>query len=107
MKQRHCHADEGILTIMLRHGLTLPSNAIEWRAKAYIKGALTPLFSRVFLIATDGVVAWFLLGDRETLFFGHLSNFVEEKEERPAATASGESRARKNGKLIIALAQED
>lgn len=94
-----------LLRLISLHNLTLPSNAIEWRGKDYVKGALKGLISTVYLIATDGIVAWFLLGDKETPFFGHLANFEEAKEDKAEGVTS--TGPRRNGKLLIQLAQED
>lgn len=87
-----------MIQLMAAYGLTLPSNAIEWRiqwdevAKLPPRGKLKPLFAKVYCLATDGVVAWFLLADRATLFHGHLGNFERERAEttsrQPAAKAS-------------------
>jgi hypothetical protein len=91
-----------LLRVMETHGLTLPRNAIEWRYGGLRHGTHTALGYGVRLLATDGVVAWFLLGDDVTTMFGHLSNFEETKEERSERPASKPaSRAKSKRQLLL------
>lgn len=101
-----------LISVLEEFGITLPANAVEWRvcgSKLPAVGAhrdiATPvqhigrfilgehfLHGTVSMLATDGVVAWFLLGDHKTVFFGHVRNFKPEVEPkvftpRPAASA--------------------
>jgi len=86
--------------VMEQHGLTLPRNAIEWRWGALRVGTHTALGFTVRLLCTDGVVAWFLLGDGVTTMFGHLTNFEETKEERERP-ASKTSRPKSKRQLLL------
>lgn len=86
-----------LIYLLSEFSLVLPKNAIEWRVA---KGEASPfripnsqarfgisgrhvLHESVFLLLTDGILGWFLLGDKETLFLGHLSNFIETKNNLP------------------------
>lgn len=76
-----------LIEVMGRYALTLPRNAAEWRV-AYgkdgqdVRGELRGIvMGEVRLLCTDGVVAWFVLGDGETVLFGHLGNLVVSKPE--------------------------
>lgn len=101
--------DNRMLALMRDRGITLPGNAMEWRTTVDRVGELRPLFECVTLLCTDGVVGWFEVGDSGSLFFGHLSNFVEEKAEgretagiRPTKSVSAKQKARQ-----VALTMED
>lgn len=80
-------AQDDLIGVMARYNLTLPRNAAEWRV-AYgkdgqdVRGELRGIVTgEVRLLCTDGVVAWFVLGDGETVLFGHLGNLVVSKPE--------------------------
>ncbi len=75
--------DDAIVRVMTTYGITLPANAIEWRVKE-TKGTLPSFNYSVMLLATDGILGWFLLGDGETLFYGHLKAFVPDEKEKVA-----------------------
>ena len=77
---------------MLKYGITLPKNAIEWRVppepqSGYIRGITTCSIS---LLLTDGIVGWFAYDDGTTLF-GHMQHFERDKEtkERIAKASAG------------------
>lgn len=92
--------DDSMVACMERHGITLPRNAVEWRTDSR-KGELRGLSLRVHLLCTDGVVAWALTGD-EKVFFCHLSNFVEDKPEKPVGVAKPrDSRASKRESVVL------
>lgn len=77
--------DNFLIATLERYRFVLPANAIEWRAKRD-RGTIPSLnLSSVTLLATDGIVAYFVLGDDETLFFGHLAAFEKDEAERPVA----------------------
>lgn len=77
--------DNFLIATLEQYRFVLPANAIEWRARR-TKGSSPSLnLSSVTLLATDGIVAYFVLGDDETLFYGHLAAFEEDKAERPRA----------------------
>lgn len=84
-----------LLSVMEQHGLTLPRNAIEWRYGQLKVGTHTALGFTVRLLCTDGVVAWFLLGDGVTTMFGHLTNFEETKEEREASVPRAKQKSKR------------
>jgi hypothetical protein len=101
--------NDKLIACLSEYQITLPRNAIEWRL-CYAEGD-EPLIGEHILhglvrcLMTDGVVAWFLLGDHETLFFGHLSNFESErlaKEYIPRAT-----KPKQPSKRQLALTKED
>lgn len=100
-----------VISVFEKHNLTFPANAIEWRVKDYIRGKHVPLFELVFLIATDGNVAWFTLGDRKTLFFGQLKAFVPDESEAQDYTGRGRSKGPSAPSKLIQrltkLAEED
>ncbi len=73
--------DDSLVRIMTTYGITLPANAIEWRVKE-AKGTLPAFNYSVTLLVTDGILGWFLLGDGETLFYGHLAAFVPDEKEK-------------------------
>lgn len=79
-----------LMAAMQKYGFVIPAKRqADWRAKDE-KGTLPSLgINSVTLVATDGIVAYFLLGDDKTLFFGHLSAFVENKKESAALRAEG------------------
>ena len=77
---------QGLIDLLGRFNLTLPRNAIEWRVSGK-SGTHTALGFTVKMLCTDGVVAWFLLGNGVTTMFGHLSNFEEAKEQREASAS--------------------
>lgn len=100
-----------LIGLLSTYGLTLPRNAIEWRVCRNLEGqpgisGHHILHGLVTQLLTDGIVCWFLLGDHETLFFGHESNFVPANDqiERPARKHS--SKPITDPKLI-ALAMQD
>lgn len=72
-----------LIRVLGQYNLTLPKNAIEWRVcfdpggHAGVTGT-HGLHGTVTELITDGIVSWFLLGDHETLFFGHHGNFEPE-----------------------------
>lgn len=70
---------QNLIDVMREFNITLPRNAAEWR-RADARGTLPAFNHTVRVLATDGVVAWFLLGDGRTTFFGHLAAFVPEKK---------------------------
>lgn len=80
--------DDLLLALMKAHAFVLPRNAIEWRpvtdASGFpLRGSLPSLsISTATLLCTDGIAAFYLLGDDTTLFFGHLTAFVENKKEK-------------------------
>lgn len=88
-------AQDDLIALMQRYGLTFGRNAIEWRVcRAKDGGDLIgdmPGVSsgRVRILCTDGLLAWFLLGDDKTILFGHLANFEEDKELRKATKQGG------------------
>lgn len=92
--------DDLLLSLMRKHGFVLPRNAIEWRVVLDqtgkpLRGSLPSLsISTASLLCTDGIVAYFLLGDDSTLFFGHLAAFEKAKEAR-ASLARGRGDAPK------------
>lgn len=91
-----------LISVLSEFGITLPANAVEWRvagpklpAVGEHRDLCTPvqhlgrfvlgthfLHGTVSMLATDGVVAWFLLGDHSTVFFGHVRNFVPQEEPK-------------------------
>lgn len=71
-----------LIATLGQYGFVLPANAIEWRAKR-VKGSLPSLsIHSATLLATDNIVAYFVLGDDTTLFYGHLAAFEPDKEEK-------------------------
>lgn len=77
-----------VLPIIEAYNITLPLNAIAWRAVrlpdgTHPRGEIPSLNLSCELLITDGVVAWFLLNN-ETPFYGHLANFVADKPESEA-----------------------
>lgn len=73
--------DDFLIQTLAEYKFVLPGNAIEWRAKR-TRGSIPSLnFNSVTMLATDGVVAYFVLGDDVTLFYGHLAAFEEDKGE--------------------------
>lgn len=68
-----------LVDVLREHGLTLPKDAIAWRVKSVV-GNIPTLDLQCRLILTNGVVAWFILGNG-TPFFGHLDNFKPDKVE--------------------------
>lgn len=96
--------DHLVPLLMSRYGVTLPANAIAWRATLTPEGKppsgwIASLDIPCRMILTDGVVAWFLLGD-DKLFFGHFQNFEEEKEKKPRKASA------KAARLAAALEQD-
>lgn len=76
---RHDAREAALLSVMARHRITLPRNAIEWRVPVekttgYIQGIT---LGSVELLCTDGIVAWFGFSDGTTLF-GHMQHFVTD-----------------------------
>lgn len=106
-KKLEPRANFAFVKIIGHYGISLPKNAIEWRlcrnsdneigivGNHSIHGLVTHLI-------TDGIVSWFLLGDHETLFFGHASNFEPSVEEKPKAKGP-----RKLSQALLNLADED
>lgn len=75
-----------VTSLMSRYGITLPRNAIEWRVAFNPEGTagqpgIHILHGQVTELLTDGLVSWFLLGDHQTIFFGHKENFEPEIPE--------------------------
>jgi len=84
-----------LIALLAKHGLTLPRNAIEWRDGKGVLGTHTALGFQVRLLCTDGVCAWFLLGDDVTTLFGHLSNFEAVDTDKPYCGPRKRSTSRK------------
>jgi len=96
-------ASTALMEMMKKYAFVIPARRqADWRA-ADAKGAVPSLNLACRLVATDGVVAYFVLGDEETLFYGHLANFVEDKPEPRSGQESDEKRSRKS-RDTVALA---
>lgn len=79
-------ASNSLIRVIGDYGVTLPRNAIEWRVCYNPQGSPGQpgqhiLHGQVTQLVTDGIVSWFLLGDHQTIFFGHKANFEPDKEE--------------------------
>lgn len=97
-----------------RFNLTLPKNAIEWRTtwaterKDFPIGSHSQLYSSLKLLCTDGVVAWALLGDDETLVFIQLKSFIPRTDEDDAESRSGlKGKKKLPSKNLLDNAEED
>lgn len=102
-------AQDGLIDLMARYRLTLPRNAADWR-RAYgkdgadVTGELPGIASgKVKLLCTDGLLAWFLLGDGETVLWGHLANFVEDKPDKQPREAGMGRQPRSAKGVALAL----
>lgn len=100
-----------LFQLLRQYSITLPQNAIEWRVCLNLEKEIGIsgqhiLHGLVTQLLTDGIVCWFLLGDHETLFFGHESNFepANDQIERPARKHSSKPIT---DPRLIALAMED
>lgn len=81
--------DNLVLTRCAKHCVRLPeANAHLWRAGCLATtGSIPSLnFCSVRILLTDGVIAMFLLGDGETIFEGHLANWIEDEAEKEEST---------------------
>lgn len=102
-------AQNDLIRVMERYRLTLPRNAAEWRV-AYgpngsnIFGDMPGITNgKVRLLCTDGLMAWFLLGDGETVLWGHLANLVVEKEEKSGGERRVGTKPRKKDNVSLAM----
>lgn len=103
-------AQDDLVGVLARYRITLrASGSADWRVTygkngERLLGELPGIVvGSVTCLCTDGLLAWFLLGDGETLLFGHWDNFAEAKKE------PGERRAPKRAKKSdanIALAMD-
>lgn len=73
-----------LMATMSKYGFVIPAKRqADWRAPRdesgeMLRGSLPSLsISSATLLATDGIVAYFVLGDDETLLYGHLAAFEE------------------------------
>jgi hypothetical protein len=87
---------QSVLEVMKAFNLTLPSNAIQWRVARRSDGnggsipfipGTHPLYEgRVTALLTDGIVAFFAIGERldseSPIFFGHLANLTPDEPEK-------------------------
>ena len=76
---------ESLLAVVTRYRLTLPQarvgyDVLQWRHGKGAKGRIPSFDYAATLLCTNGVVAWFRLED-DTVFWGHLAAFVEDKGE--------------------------
>lgn len=82
-----------LMSQMEKYRFVIPAKRqADWRGRDE-KGSLPSLgIHSCILVATDGIVAYFVLGDDETLFYGHLAAFEETKDECTAVRVSSPSR---------------
>lgn len=80
-----------LMRVMQEYDFVIPAKRqADWRAPvdetgARLRGSLPSLsISTATLLATDGIVAYFVLGDDKTLLYGHLAAFVESTSGRAA-----------------------
>lgn len=88
-------ASTALMETMQTYDFTIPAKRqADWRAPrdedgTRFKGALPSLsIATATLLATDGIVAYFVLGDDKTLLYGHLAAFVEATESHGAFRAN-------------------
>lgn len=98
-------ASTALMTVMQKHGFVIPAKRqAEWRA-VNEKGSIPSLgISTAVLLATDGIVAYFLLGDDETLFFGHLAAFEPREARKDEDGKSKSSKKPRKSSIDAALA---
>lgn len=95
--------ENALMECMARYKLTLPRNQAEWRVACGPKGEdirgelVGILVGEVRVLCTDGLLAYFLLGDGETVVWGHLGNLVVRKEPRVAREGRPTKSQKPNG----------
>ncbi len=108
-------SQDDLIRVMETYGLTLPRNAQEWRVSRdahgeRIKGELVGiLVGQVEVLCTDGLLAYFLLGNGETVIYGHLANLKVNKPERSSGKqgrSTGAPKQRKGVKLALDFLDE-
>lgn len=105
--------DTALMNILRNYNLVLPKNAVEWRATRnpntheFRKGSHKQLFSTLTLLCTDGVVAFALLGDNETIVHIQLSAFVERMEDIVPANFARKTVTSKAKARLKELTSED
>lgn len=80
---------QALISLIGKYSLVLPKNSSEWRVALtpegrHPQGSHAQLFSSLTLLCTDGVVAFALLGDDETVVFIQLKAFIPREEDKPA-----------------------
>ena len=102
--------ENALMDVMQKHKLTLPRNQAEWRVASGpdgedLRGELVGiLVGEVKVLCTDGLLAYFLLGDGETVVYGHLANLkAAKREDGGPRRADGKPKAPRKG---VSLALE-
>lgn len=106
--------NDSVTALVAQYRLFLPSvregyDNLPWRRGELRSGRIPSLNKEAKVLVTNGVVAWFLLGD-DSAFWGHLANFeLDKKETVPAfwrvggRAAKRESREDKVAKLMAEI----
>lgn len=88
-------ASTSLMETMQTYDFVIPAKRqADWRAPrdedgTRFRGSLPSLsIATATLLATDGIVAYFVLGDDKTLLYGHLAAFVEATESHGAFRAN-------------------
>lgn len=96
----------GNIDAMIRLTVEFPAIRIfgslaEWRVCDRSKvGEVVGIWEDVRRLATDGVSAFFLRGDG-TVVYGHITSWVEDKDNSPAASVAGGRRPK-----VLSVRQE-
>lgn len=106
-ENRRANASDNLVARMQQLRFVLPRNAIEWRTADGLGQLPGILRGAVRLVATDGILAIFVLGDGETTFEGHLANFVRDEEPKDEGKRTVAPRGPRVSKKLLALAEED
>jgi hypothetical protein len=76
--------------LMQQYGLLIPARSLPlWRPTERIKGDIAGVRESIVLIATDGVLGWFLTYDSEEPWCGHIQCFSEVNNIRPLFSFEG------------------
>lgn len=96
-------ASTSLMETMQAYDFTIPAKRqADWRAPldetgARFRGSIPSLsIASAVLLATDGIVAYFVLGDDKTLLYGHLAAFEETKQPREARKEGRKTSPRKS-----------